>query len=492
MSLHAFSPSLRRLLLAGAAFVAGTLQAQVTVTVNPSAVALTTATARTFTATVTGAGNTGVTWLVRESGGGTISTKTGAYTAPATPGVYHVRATSKANSSAYGESTVTVVAPPNATISAAPSATAGSTGLSASVASVAGSTYAWTLSGGTILSGATASTLIYAAGNGNSLTLGCTVRNAAGAQASSSKGQSLIPAPAITSFTTSRTLVTAGSSLTLLPVFANGTGALSPGGSVASGSAVVVTPAASTTYILTVTNAVGSAVNAQVAVTVVAAPAIASLTAAKATVTLGTGTTLTPVFSGGTGTLTGFGTVTSGLPVATGPLAASTTFTLTVTNAAGDSVTRPVTVAAVAAPAISAFAAAQSPITAGGSTTLTATFQNGTGSVDHGLGAVMSGSPISTGTLTDPSTTFTLTVTNAAGDSVTLLASVATVAAPAISAFTAAQSTITIGGSTTLTATFQNGTGSLDHGLGAVTSGTRRHGDHGAPPPSPHGDQRSR
>src|SRR5438309_6079158 len=149
--------------------------------------------------------------------------------------------------------------------------------------------------------------------------------------------------------------------------------------------------------------------------TVVPPPTITSFTAAASTITAGTSTTLTAVFSGGTGTVDhGVGAVTSGTPVSTGPLSTTTTFTLTVTNSVRVSVTATVTVTVVPPPSITSFSAAASTISSGSSTTLTGVFSGGSGSIDHGLGAVTSGTPVSTGPLT-ATTTYTLTVTNSAG-----------------------------------------------------------------------------
>jgi hypothetical protein len=65
---------------------------------------------RTFTASVNGALSNAVTWSVVESGGGSI-TQGGVYTAPATPGTYTVKATSKADATATGTARVPVVIP---------------------------------------------------------------------------------------------------------------------------------------------------------------------------------------------------------------------------------------------------------------------------------------------------------------------------------------------------------------------------------------------
>ena len=77
----------------------------------------------TFAATVTGTTNTAVTWSVQEgAAGGTVSG--GIYTAPATPGTYHVVATSQANSGKSATAAVTVTAGPQPTFSSTAPTTA--------------------------------------------------------------------------------------------------------------------------------------------------------------------------------------------------------------------------------------------------------------------------------------------------------------------------------------------------------------------------------
>ena len=140
--------------------------------------------------------------------------------------------------------------------------------------------------------------------------------------------------------------VTAGTSTTLTPVFVNADGAsVDQGvGAVSSGAPVTVTPAATTTYTLTATGLGGPATQT-VTVTVVPAAVITSFTAFPTTVNTGNSSQLTAVFSGGAATVDhGQAGCTSGQGVYTGPLTATTTFTLTVTNAAGDSVTAAATV----------------------------------------------------------------------------------------------------------------------------------------------------
>jgi len=79
----------------------------VTVIVSPSSASVTVGAQRQFSASVGGATTSAVTWSVQETGGGQVSA-TGLYTAPATPGTYHVKATSQADGTTSGSATVTV------------------------------------------------------------------------------------------------------------------------------------------------------------------------------------------------------------------------------------------------------------------------------------------------------------------------------------------------------------------------------------------------
>jgi sugar lactone lactonase YvrE len=115
-----------------------------------------------------------------------------------------------------------------------------------------------------------------------------------------------------------------------------------------TGASVSVKPSATTIYTLTATNSAGTSVTAQVTVTVVAAPSIASFTASPTLlnpVTLGT-TTATLSWSTADATTVSIdnsvGTKT-GSSVTVTP-SATTTYTLTATNAAGTSVTATATV----------------------------------------------------------------------------------------------------------------------------------------------------
>jgi hypothetical protein len=126
---------------------------------------------------------------------------------------------------------------------------------------------------------------------------------------------------------------------------------------------------------------------------------------------------------------------------------------------------------ASAAPTISAFTGGASTITTGTATTLDPVFANGTGSIDHGIGTVTSGTPVSTGNL-GADTTFTLTVTNAAGTSETSQVVVDVAPAPATPTISAPTSALM--GSTGLTAavTAQDGmTYAWTISNGSITAG---------------------
>jgi hypothetical protein len=131
-------------------------------------------------------------------------------------------------------------------------------------------------------------------------------------------------------------------------VFANGTGVITPGNIAAtSGTAVTVSPTATTTYTLTVTPASGTAITATASITVNPAgpPAtITSFVASPTTITAGGSATLTGVFANGAGVISpGSLAATSGTAVNVSPTV-TTTYTLTVTPASGAAVTATATV----------------------------------------------------------------------------------------------------------------------------------------------------
>ena len=281
-----------------------------------------------------------------------------------------------------------------------------------------------------------------------------------------------VAAPVATSLVASTQTPAYGTTFTLTPTYANGTGTLSntvacPPTGVASG-AITANWSGARTYTLTVTNAAGTTATATTAVTPQTV-AVAAFTAGAPTVTVGAtqafsttatgGATNALVWSSTGGTWSGS---TWTAPATPG------TYTITATSSDDTSKTAATTVTVVAAPAISSFSAAQSTLTAGASTTLTAVFANGTGAVNNSVGTVTTATAK---TVTPASTTtYTLTVTNAAGSTAVATCTVTVVPAPVATSLTAGAATITAGSSTTLTPVFTNGTGAVDNSVGTVTT----------------------
>jgi len=115
----------------------------IAVSVSPGTPSLTVNSMLFFEAAVTGSPDTAVTWSLDEAGGGSVSTS-GQYTAPGTPGTFHVRATSLADPTVSAAATVTVSFV-SVTVSAQPQQTDGQAFLDCvpTTATVGQVTYAW-------------------------------------------------------------------------------------------------------------------------------------------------------------------------------------------------------------------------------------------------------------------------------------------------------------------------------------------------------------
>lgn len=236
------------------------------------------------------------------------------------------------------------------------------------------------------------------------------------------------PVPTITGFTAATNPITSGGSTGLTAVFSGGTGTITaPGGyssPAISGTAVNVSPTATTTYTLTVTPPVGT-VNATASVTVTVNPGatITSFTATPGTIEAGSSSGLVGYFTGGTGVITapgGFSSpATSGTAVTVTP-ASTTTYTLTVTpTGGGTAATAQATVTVSPQPVITSFTASPNPLVAGNSASLTAVFSGGTGVVTPGNITLTSGVASTLSPSPTLTTTYTLTVTPAVGSAVT-------------------------------------------------------------------------
>ena len=263
--------------------------------------------------------------------------------------------------------------------------------------------------------------------------------------------------PVVNSFTASPTGLGVGGSSTLNWATTGATSVTITPGTFTSASAsgsTTVSPASTTTYMLTASNAAGS-VNATVTVAVQAAdlPLIKSFTASSASISMGGTSTLSWATTGATAVAITPGTFTSASASGSRAVSptATTTYTLTATNAAG-SVKATVTVAVQAAnlPLIKSFTASSASISVGGTSTLSWTTTGATAmTITPGTftSASASGSRAVSPTAT---TTYTLTATNAAG-SVKAAVTVAVQAAlPLINSFTASSTSISVGGTSTL------------------------------------------
>lgn len=154
------------------------------------------------------------------------------------------------------------------------------------------------------------------------------------------------PAPEIISFVATDDKLTVGQNGELTAVFRGGTGTVNQAvGSVTTAVAKALTgPAVTTTYTLSVDNGEGKVATLTETVEVYAAPIATSLTPGSASIAAGASTTLTAVFSNGTGVITpGNVEVTSGVAITVTP-AVTTEYTLTVTNPAGQTDTDAATI----------------------------------------------------------------------------------------------------------------------------------------------------
>ena len=142
-------------------------------------------------------------------------------------------------------------------------------------------------------------------------------------------------------------------------------------------------------------------------------PLINGFDASPSTIEAGSSSSLTPLFSGGSGVITpGNIAATSGTPVEVSPTT-TTTYTLTVTPNGGTPATKEATVTVDPVPVISSFTAAPTTIAGGSSSSLTGDFTGGTGMITPGNISVTSGTPVSVSPTT--STTYILTVTPPVG-----------------------------------------------------------------------------
>jgi len=125
-----------------------------TVHLGPLQVTLPRGGTQQFNAFVTGAVETRVSWSILEGAAGGSIDASGRYTAPATPGLFHVAATSIADPRSAAMAVVVVKDPPGVSVTIVPATAtlppAGATRLTATVAGASDGRVVWTSDGGSI------------------------------------------------------------------------------------------------------------------------------------------------------------------------------------------------------------------------------------------------------------------------------------------------------------------------------------------------------
>ncbi len=284
-------------------------------------------------------------------------------------------------------------------------------------------------------------------------------------------------APAVTSFTATPATITVGRQATLqwaatgdaiTASIDQGVGTVSP----ATGGSTTVSPEATITYTLTVTDSNNVTATARATVNI-DAPSTITFTADDTSITSGQSATLrwTATNAESAEIDQGVGAVApaSGGSVQVSPTA-DTTYTLTVTDPNDVTSTAQLTVTVADAPAVTSFTATPATITVGQSATLqwAATGDAITASIDQGVGTVSPATGGSTTVSPTATTTYTITVTDSNGVSAQADATVTVSAAPTLT-FSADPAEITSQQSSTLTWTASSGVSAkIDPDVGAV------------------------
>jgi len=244
-------------------------------------------------------------------------------------------------------------------------------------------------------------------------------------------------------------------------------------GTVGTSGSRSVSPTVTTTYTITATNGSGT-VTDTATVTVGNRPVISSFSASPTSITEGNNSRLSWNINNATSAVidNGVGGVSSSSGSTYVYPTVTTTYTLTASNSSG-SITDSVTVSVSNMPSVS-LNANPSSISEGSSSTLSWTSTNAdTVSIDQGIGAVSTnGSRSISPTVT---TTYTITATNGSG-SANDTATVTVGNQPVINSFSASPTSITEGGSSTLSWNISGATSAvIDHNVGDVSasSGSR-------------------
>ena len=235
---------------------------QVSISTQPSSVSVLLGSSHTFSVTASGSGTLSYQWVL--DGVYIQDANTNSFVA-SEAGTYEVIVSSTLNGNRVSVTSNAVQLTINAgTITSHPTdliVTSGQTKfLNVGFTSIGGMTasYQW-LRDGAEISGATNQS--YAVGTAGTYKVRITTaRNGASmVQHSNTATVTVVQAATISSFSPSSATIYQGTSTTFTPVFSGGTGVIEPGGiSVTSGQTISVSPSATTTYSLTVTNQAGT------------------------------------------------------------------------------------------------------------------------------------------------------------------------------------------------------------------------------------------
>ncbi|MGC4121741.1 MAG: hypothetical protein QM765_45625 [Myxococcales bacterium] len=319
-----------------------------------------------------------------------------------------------------------VAAPVRPVIDVLAVVTTGASGRTASVPAQAGVTFEWSIDNGTITSGAGTDTVTFTPGSVGMLVLECVARNAAGtASAPGTATVTVAPAPD-TPVVTAPAAVAAGA--TGLVASVQSQPGVTYAWSITGGTALAGTDARLLSFeagapgtidlSCTVTNSAGGTATGAATIQVVKPAAISAFSPNHAIITAGDSVTFTATFDGDSGVIMpGNLPIVSGGSVTTLP-ASTATWTLTVTDLAGGSASRSVTVEVVDPPVITEFSSPKPwGFRTGTGTTVRAVFQGGDARIEPGPIIPVSG--VNVAVRPPAATRYTLTVTNAAGKSAT-------------------------------------------------------------------------
>ncbi|OWY24852.1 hypothetical protein C7N43_15525, partial [Sphingobacteriales bacterium UPWRP_1] len=359
-------------------------------------------------------------------------------------GMYTVTVTNSGGCTATTNINVTVNPVPTATVGNNGPVCIGSTiNLSAS----GGVTYSWIGPNGYSSSAQnpvrTGATLAMA---GNYLV---TVTNSSGCTASSYTTVSVVTAPAAS--VTGTSSVCAGGVISLTASGGVSYSWNGPSGYTASGVNIMLSPATAAmagTYTVTVTGSGGCTATASRTVTVNAAPVVSI----SGTTVICAGNTITLSATGGTTYIwsgpNGFSSGGSSVAVVSATVAASGTYTVTVTNASGCTATASQAVTVNAVPV--ATAGSNSPVCSGNAINLTASGGSSYSWIGPSLFSSTVQNPVRLNATTSMSGTYSVTVTNISGCSAWAVTSVTVNASP--TANISGVSSVCAGGTISLTA----------------------------------------